>query len=404
MRKPFMKKTFRPKSLIMPVLMTMLTIPAFAQQEITLEEAVEMAMKNCPRLKSAEAAINVARAERGASWEVGHTALDYSWGQLNSPITNDRQLTITQPLGSVITPFYKNALVRRQVATGQHFRDIVKKEITAEVTRAWVYYLYSRNLVQMYRELNNFAEQLLRTGELRHQAGDITLLERNMIATQAATMRSRVFHANEEYRIAAARLQWACFSDTPVVPTDTALTLTLFPLNNGQLGEAYSAYFNSLADEMQAQINVERSRLFPELSAGFIQQNIFPDDRGLKAWTIGVSAPLFFAPQRTRIKQARLNAEIARYDAQHNIRELNIQMETLRADLRRYTETVLFYETSALPEANALIRSAQLQLEHHDTDISQFIQSMNAALEIKQAHAEAVYQYHVTMLELQLYQ
>jgi cobalt-zinc-cadmium resistance protein CzcA len=405
MRKPFIRKMLRPKSMLLVLLMIIMTmpVPVNARQSVTLEQAVTMAKENSPRLKSAETSIRAAKAGRGASWKLGGTALDYSWGQLNGLTTNDRQLTIVQPIGSIITPFYKNALVRRQVATGQHYRDIVEKEITAEVTRAWTYYLYTRSLVQMYSELNHFAEQLLRTGELRYRAGDITLLERNMTATQAATMRSRVFQAGEEHKIAVARLQWACFSDTPIVPADTVLTLLHIETGNGQLGAAYSAYYNSLTGEMQAELNVERSRLFPELSAGYIHQNILPD-RGLNAWTVGVSLPLFFAPQKSRIKQAKLNADAAHYDAQDNIRELNNRLETLKADLRRYAETVEFYRTSALSEANALIAAAKLQLSHSDTDISQFIQSMNNALEIKRAYVEAIYLYNVAVLEYKLYQ
>jgi len=72
--------------------------------------------------------------------------------------------------------------------------------------------------------------------------------------------------------------------------------------------------------------------------------------------------------------------------------------------LRRYAETVAFYQSSALIEAEALIKSASLQLEHHDTDVSRFIQSINNALEIKRAYVEALYLYHVAAIEYKLYQ
>jgi len=375
-----------------------MTSSAHAQRKITLEEAVAMAKENSPRLKSAEASIEVAKARKGASWELGYTALDYSWGQLNGIISNDRQLSIVQPIGSIITPFYKNALIERQVTTGQHYRDIVEKEITAEVARAWTDYLYTRSLVQMYSELNRFAEQLHRAGELRYRAGDVTLLERNMTATQAATMRSKVFQANEEHRIAAVRLQWACFSDTPVAPADTTLMMIPAATYDGHLGEAYNDYYFSRVEEMQAEVSIERSRFFPEISAGYLRQNILPD-KGLNAWTVGIAMPLFYAPQKSRVKQAKLNADIARYDAQNHLIELNVRLETLKADLRRYAETVAFYQSSALPEADALIKAATLQLEHHETNVSQFIQSMNNALEIKRAYIDAVYLYHVAAIE-----
>ena len=403
MRKSFMRKMLRSKSVVLFLLILMMKTSILAQSSLTLEQAVAMAKANSPRLKSAEISIAATKAGRGESWELGSTEVEYSWGQINSPIRNDRQLSIVQPLGSVLTPFYKNALVKRQVATGEHYRDIVEKEIAAEVTRAWTYYLYTKSLVQMYRELNLFAEQLLRAGELRYRAGDITLLEKNMIATQAATMRSKVFQAGEEYKIAIARLKWTCFSDTPIVPVDTMLAFTYTEVDDGQLGKTYSAYYNSFIDEMQAQVNVERSRFFPELSAKYIYQNILPD-RGLSSWIVGISMPLFFVPQKSRIKQAKLNMNMAQYDAQNMLRELNMMLETLKTDLRRYAETVIFYQSSALPEANELIKSARLQLEHHDTDISQFIQSMNNALEIKRAYIEALYLYHIAAIEYKLYQ
>ena len=403
MRKPLMRRLLRKQSILLLFMVTVMAMPAPAQQTVSLEQAIAIAKENNPRLKSAETSIEVAKAGKGESWELGNTVLDYSWGQLNSPIKNDRQLTIVQPLGSIVTPFYKNALAERQIATGQRYRDIVEKEITAEVTRAWTYYLYLRSLVEMFSELSHFSDQLLKVGELRYRTGDITLLERNMTATQAATMRSKVFQANEEYKLAATRLQWACFSDTPIVPADTALTPMFIETGDGPLGESYSAYYNSLTDEMQAQASVVRSRLFPELSVGYMRQNILPD-RNLNAWTVGIAVPLFFASQKSRIKQAELNADIARYEAQANIRTLHNTLEALRYDLRRYGETVVYYQSSVLPEAEAMITAAKLQLEHNDTDISQFIQSMNHALDIKQAYNEIIYLYNVAALEYELYQ
>ena len=81
--------------------------------------------------------------------EGGSNALDLPDGQINGETRNDNQMEITQSLGSLLTPFYKNALVNRQVATGEYYRDLVKKEITAEVKRAWAYYQYAANLCSM---------------------------------------------------------------------------------------------------------------------------------------------------------------------------------------------------------------------------------------------------------------
>lgn len=101
-------------------------------------------------------------------------------------------MEITQSLGSLLTPFYKNALVNRQVATGEYYRDLVKKEITAEVKRAWAYYQYAFHLCALYKEQIEWAGRLRKASQLRYEQGDITLLERNMSSTLVADLQTRL--------------------------------------------------------------------------------------------------------------------------------------------------------------------------------------------------------------------
>ena len=398
-RKPMVKKLFPFLALLALLL---LPSPGAAQQTVTLDEAVETALKNHPRLRSAEAAIERTRAMRGESWELAPTSVEYAWGQLNGITHNDRQVTVTQSLGSLMTPFYRNALVRRQEATGTYYRELVGKEITAEVKRAWVYYLYTGQLCDLYRDQNRLAGELLRTGELRYAQGDISQLERNMTATLAADMKNKLFQAQEEHKTAAARLQWACYADAPLRPADTLLTQWPVDPTATGLSDTYRGYFNSLAEESAAKIKVERSRFFPELSAGYIHQNILPD-KGLNAWTVGASFPIFFNTQRSRIRQAKIDAYIADNEAKANIRALENKLSELQATLRRYGESIRYYTSSALPEAEALVRSATLQLQSSETGIPEFVQSINSALEIRRGFAEALYLYNVAVLEYELY-
>ena len=393
-------KRFLPGVLL--IVVTMMPALSHAQKRVTLDKAVQIALTNHPRLKAADASVERTRAMRGESWELAPMSVEYSWGQLNGQIRKDQEIAVTQSIGSLITPFYKNALVKRQVATGTYYRDMVRKEITAEVKRSWTYYLYTLNLCGLYREQDVLSEQLLHMGELRYEQGDITLLERNMTATLAAEMKIRFFQAQQEFKIAKERLRWACYSDTLLVPSDTLMTRWVVDTAATVLSEAHLGYFNSQAEEGSARLKVEKSRFFPELSAGFVSQDILPE-KGLKSWMVGASFPVFFNTQRSKIRQAKMEAYIAENEAEANIFALRSKVAELTADLYRYNETIRFYQSSALHEAEALIRSANLQLKNSETDISQFIQSFNAALEIRRGYTETVYLYNVTALEYELY-
>ena len=288
------KRAYSGKKFFFLLLLALLPIPMKAQQVVTLEQAIELAKQNHPRLKTAAAAVRQAKAGRGEVLELAPTEFGYSWGQLNGEIKKDKQWEVNQNLGSLLTPFYKNVLVNRQIATGTFYHRIVEKEVVAEVKRAWAYYLYAYNLRSLYNDQNQWAEELQRIGELRYQQGEITLLEKNMAATMAADLKNRLFQSQEEEKLALARLNWACYAGQPIVPADTALVQFPADIETPTYSEAHLKYFQSQAGEAKAQLNVERSRFFPELSLGYVRQDILPL-KGLNSWMVGVSH-LFFTP------------------------------------------------------------------------------------------------------------
>lgn len=398
------KRRFSAKKFLFFFLLLAIMLPftAKAQEKVTMDQAIELAKQNHPRLKIASAAIRQVKAGRGEVLELSPTEMNYSWGQLNGELRKDKQWEVTQGLGSLLTPFYKNALVNRQVETGTFYRQIVEKEVVAEVKRAWAYYLYACNLRVLYNDQNKLAEQLQRMGELRYQQGEITLLEKNMTTSMAADMKNRLFQAQEEEKLALSRLNWVCYADRPLVPADAALVQFPADYQASSFSEVHLNYFQSQANEAKAQLNVERSRFFPELSFGYVRQDILPL-KGLNSWMVGVSFPVYFLPRRSKIKQAKVAAVIARTEAETNTQNLYNKVSEAVASLRRQSESLRYYTTSALKEADELLKVANLQLQHSETNITEFIQAVNVARDIRRGYLETVYQYNIAALEYELF-
>lgn len=373
------------------------------EQKVSLEQAVSIAIENHPRLKIASAEIERTSTARGESWEIAPTTANYSWGQINGELRNDKQIEITQSFGSLLTPFYKNALISKQVETGIQYKRLVEKEIIAEVKRGWSYYLYAYNLNRMYKEQSELADQLQKAGELRYEQGEITLLEKSMSNALAADIRTKYLQSEEELKIAASRLQWVCYSEKPVIPLSTGIELLIADTDNSELSPVYQNYFQSQINEKKALQNIEKSSFFPEVSFGYVRQDINPL-RGLNSWMVGVSFPLFFVPQRSKIKQARIATQIMQTQVNANIRELRNKQDELRTQLGKYGESIRYYTRYGLTEAEELIKASTLQFKESETDITSFIQSMGTARDIKKGYIEAVYQYNIAALEYELYQ
>ena len=372
------------------------------QKAISLEEAVEIALQNHPRLKMANAEIERSRAARGEVWDGGNTSFSYSWGQLNGAYRKDNELSVEQSLGSFLTPFYKNALVNAQMTTGSNYRDMVKKEIVAEVKRAWVYYQYACHLYRLYSEQGALALKLKESGDMRFEQGDIDRTERNMIAALAADLHTRILQAKEEMELASRRFAWACYADSPVVPNDSSLAVLPLSLQDRPLSAAHLNYFASQVQEKKSEFRIERSKFFPEFSVGYVRQKIAPLT-GLDSWMVGVSFPILFFPQRSRSKQAKVNLQIAEWQAEQNRVQLNNQVEELYRRARQQQESLDYYSKAALKEAEALQESALLKFKESEINITDFVQNLNASREIRKNYIETVYAYNVSVLEIELY-
>lgn len=386
------------------MLFLLLSVGAGAQpagERITLDDAIQLAMQNSPRLKMAEGEIARHQAARGESWDGGQLQLGYTWGQLNGETHGDYEFAAEQSLGSLLTPFYQNALTRTRIEGSRSHRDMVKKEITAEVKRAWVDCLMAHSIHQLAQQQDSLGERLKESGELRYRQGDINQLEYRMMATLAADCHAQALRTASDVELARKRLAWVCYAPRPLIPTDTLLLPAGHPLAT-TLSQSHLDYFEAQAREKRDAVRVEKSRFFPELSVGYSVQKIAPL-KGLDSWSVGVSFPLLFFPQRSRVKQARQEALVAGWEAQENRIKLSNRVEELTTELEKQRKTIDYYTGAALHEADELQRNALMLYQESETGIAELIQSLSTARDIRKAYIEALHAYEVLGIELELY-
>ena len=398
----FKKRPYGGK-IAMVIVLALMPLGTLAQQaqKITLDEAIDMALAGSPRLQAVDSDIARIRATKGESWELAPTQVTYSWGQLNGEFKHDNELSVEQSLGSLLTPFYKNSLVSVQVASSERYRDLVTKEIVAEVKRAWTDYQHAVSVLELSQMQDSLGNRLRKSGEVRLLQGDIDQLEYRMMATMASEAHTKVLQATDDVRLAAKRFAWACFSSDAVEPADSRLAMMSLP-ENYNLSQAHIGYFDSQVEVKRKAVDVERSRFFPELSVGYSRQKIEPLS-GLNSWSVGVAVPIVFFPQKSKVKQARAEATIARWDAEDNRLKLRNRVEELRLKIERQQRTIDYYTGDALKQADELQRNAMMLYKESETGIVELLHSITTANEIRKSYVDAVHEYNVMLLELELY-
>ena len=398
----FKKRPYGGK-IAMVIVLALMPLGTLAQQaqKITLDEAIDMALAGSPRLQAVDSDIARIRATKGESWELAPTQVTYSWGQLNGELKHDNELSVEQSLGSLLTPFYKNSLVSVQVESSERYRDLVTKEIVAEVKRAWTDYQHAVSVLELSQMQDSLGNRLRKSGEVRLLQGDIDQLEYRMMATMASEAHTKVLQATDDVRLAAKRFAWACFSSDAVEPADSRLAMMSLP-ESYNLSQAHIGYFDSQVEVKRKAVDVERSRFFPELSVGYSRQKIEPLS-GLNSWSVGVAVPIVFFPQKSKVKQARAEATIAQWDAEDNRLKLRNRVEELRLRIERQQRTIDYYTGDALKQADELQRNAMMLYKESETGIVELLHSITTANEIRKSYVDAVHEYNVMLLELELY-
>ena len=125
--------------------------------------------------------------------------------------------------------------------------------------------------------------------------------------------------------------------------------------------------------------------------------------KGLDAFSVGISVPLFCFPQKSRVKQAQVEARIAEWEAEEQRTQLSMKVDELRQSLLQTRSTLDYYETAALPEADELRRSVLALYDEGETAAADLVQSLKAARDVRTNYVEAVRQYNAALIELELY-
>ena len=373
----------------------------FAQKTVPLDEAIQMAIGNSPRLKGAALYADKTKAAKGENWDGGDLQIGFSWGQLNGLERGDNELTIEQSLGNLLTPYYKNALLKTQVAEGRQRMALIKKEITAEVKRAWYDCLAAAEQMRICAGNDSMVQVLLCTANRKFETGEINRLEHSLLNTLAAEMRTQSIQSRSAWLLALRRLTWICRSEEQLTPADTALN-KIKTKETATISQERIQLLENAVQQKRDMVKVERSKFFPELSVGYSRQKMLPY-KGLDAFSVGISVPLFCFPQKSRVKQAQVEARIVEWDAEEQRMQLSMTVDELRQTLLQTRATLDYYETAALSEADELRRSALALYNEGETAAADLVQSLKTARDVRSNYVETVRQYNAAIIELELY-
>ena len=373
-------------------------------QTITIEQAIDLAKKNYPSLKESQAFIEREQAMKGTSFDLGNTQIFTGKEEIGNNLPGvQTTIGLQQQNIDLLSGFSKSKFYKQRVLLGEKFYALSEQQLVRNVMQAYDQINYNKAQLRFAEQLDSVYNNFKTAAELRFDTGETGKLE--FIAASSEYQQIQVLRqqAYDDIEIAKRALKQYLGIDQEIETVGG----TYEPLNYMSVLDSKSLANNPLlqysmqnAEVSKANVGVEKSQFLPKFNLTYGRQ-IVDDVSGFNTYQAGISIPLWFFPQKARVKAAKADAMVAenQYLEQKAITESRISQ--LLKSLEKTQKTLDYYQEGALLLAEEQISTAELASKEGEIDYVNYITILNSAIRIKQNHLQFINQYNQQAIELQ---
>lgn len=385
------------------------------QKNYTLQECIQAALRQNGVIAAAEADLKGSRQLRGAAGDIGKTEVMLQYGQYNSYVKNDNNISITQNIPFPTLFGAQTRLADANIRSNELKLAADKNDLVYQVQAAWYQLQYLQSWDQRLQEQDSIYTEFARAAGVKLRTGESTLLEKTAAENQLQQLKTQQQQVKADMRFYSARLQTLLHADQPVrIAAGPLEALALPPADSAALAANPGLeWFRQQTVVAGQQQQVEKQKMLPDITLGFFTQTLIATPKTasgtplatsgdrFNGFQAGLALPLWFKPQASRIKAAALHREAAgfRYQQQqHRFKGLfNEQME----EVRKYRESLQYYENSLLPQTGLMTEHAGKAYRSGEIGYVEYLQSLRTAMDVQNTHLQTLNNYNQSVLQLQ---
>lgn len=389
------------KKSIISILILLFTMTINAQQKnITIDEVLELAVKNNANLKASSLKVDESKAFIGNAFTFDKTTLYYNYDENNLAFNNEpiKVFGIQQYFRFPTIYFADKKVYKAQHNVESANYDMTLKMLKKEVSMAYYNLRYSKNKVKAYELLESLYKNFTNASKRKFELGESNYLE--MITAQSKQKQLQTLLRqsqqevilNYEQLIEVVRVDSLLIEDRSL----TKLSLQSVSLENNIGLE----YFENSKAYYKAKYQQEKQHLLPDLSIEYFQGSNSNLNDNLNGYQFGVKIPLLFSGNASKIKASKVAQDIIAQQAQDYEIRLKAEYKKLKAKLQQHQEAIDYYERQGNNLASEIIKTAESSFKHGEIDFFQYIQSIENATDIELSYLENLNKYNQTIIAI----
>jgi len=377
------------------------TIPASTQpvENLTLEQALEMAERRQPQLDEARALVEAAagRAQQAGAFPNPEAIVGAQQIPFSSDASNQREYVagIAQPipLGGRLGKAREAELLDHEVRV--RGLEVTRHDLRKRVHSAFATALYQERAFQTQSQIAQSVEKVVVTTRARVDAGDavpeeLARVEMEFARAKVEVQRSQSLREQAMLGLAAAIGDTRLSVKSLVGDLDTTFDIpTLESLAASLSAHPEFALADASLRASDARIDLAKAERIPDVKVEALYHRI--ETTKENTFDIGLSIPLpLFNRNQGKLREVRAEAAAAEARSRMTESELNLRLRESYAQLTSALAASRALQTEILPRAETVLKSAESRYAAGDTSLADVLPVRRNWAAIQLNHLESL--------------
>ena len=362
-----------------------------AQSKISLENAIELALKNNNSIKNEKLKVEYAKAMTKSSATIPLTTVFGEFGQINSNF-NDTKFGITQTLALPIV--YKR---QKQILTDDYNLKVLESnlkeyEVKKTVTHLFYDYLMLKEKEKLLQKADTLFSKFFEKATLRLLKGESTILEKATAETQKTNVIIQLKQLQAAIAVVLLEFQLVLNSQELVIPTSQNIKAKLenVSLEENPLLKIFEQEKKNSSNELALQ----KTKLLPELILSYNNNSFkgigLDDSKRFHSAQLGLGIPLFGGSQKAKINAYKIAKSSAENKYSFQVLNLKTEYSKVLTHYKATLEIVNYFEISSIKNSKTITETATKQFINGEINYLDFVIVTNQSISTQNAYLEAI--------------
>jgi len=384
-------------------------------KKLSLNEAVEIGLKNNPEVRSAVENISASKGRywSGISLPQPEVGVSYEFAPVNGSLSNysEKTLAISQSFEFPSNYFLKGSKFNKEEEIAVFKLNLTERSVINQVKTSYYKVLTKQYQVKSAEENLVISEDFFKKAEIRQNVGEGTNLERLTAKVQYTEARNNLEVAKNELTTAFAELIFSLGYGEQSYDSSFDLTDTLvFVDHKISLEEIYKSMEETNPQIKIAELNygiasVEKglawSSILPNINLAYFKQTR-DGNNGFYGASFGISVPLWFMfDQRGKIQEAVANQSISESELQLTKNEIALKIKSAFTDHENNLKQVKLYVNDILPQAEEIYRTAIKSYAAGELTYLEYLQAKQTLISSRNNYINALFNHYQSVFRIE---